>query len=128
MPGEVGEVTKPGGLGPQLGPVESSATAPTVEAGGAYSGAVSTAIQLAATVVNGTDGSPTLLWTIDSGGAGTFSDDSVEDPTFTPDVDDVKYTLRLTVTPSDTAAVFDTAVCNVGLTGQVLIFRRRRRV
>jgi hypothetical protein len=86
----------------------SSPSELTVEAGGPYSGTVSTAINLNSTVTPGSDPLPTLLWTIDSGGTGTFSDDSIEDPTFTPDVESA-YVLRLTATPSDSAAVFDAA-------------------
>lgn len=87
---------------------ESDAVAPTVDAGGPYSGDVSVPIALNGTVTPGTDPAPTLLWTIDSGGTGTFSDDTAEDPTFTADGIGA-YVLRLTVTPSDGPDVFDTA-------------------
>lgn len=82
--------------------------APTVDAGGPYAGDVSVPIALNGTVTPGSDPAPTLLWTIDSGGTGTFSDDTIEDPTFTADVIGA-YVLRLTVTPSDGPDVFDTA-------------------
>lgn len=88
--------------------VAATATPPTVEAGGPYSGTVSTAISLDSTVTPGTDGSPTLAWTIDSGGTGTFSSTTIADPTFTPDAE-ATYTLRLTVSPDDGDPVFDTA-------------------
>lgn len=83
-------------------------TSPTVEAGGPYSGLVSTPIQLNSTVTPGSDPSPTLLWTIDSGGTGTFSSATIADPTFTPDSSG-PYVLRLTASTTDTADVFDTA-------------------
>lgn len=84
------------------------AVAPTVEAGGAYSGVVSTAIALDATVTPGSDASPTYAWTIVSGGTGTFSDATAIDPTFTPD-SVATYTLRLTVSTVDTSDVTDDA-------------------
>lgn len=80
----------------------------SVEAGGPYSGEVSTAISLDATVTNGSDSNPTLLWEIVSGGTGTFSDSTIADPTFTPDSAG-SYVLRLTVTPADAAATSDVA-------------------
>lgn len=125
MPGEVGEVTSPGGLGPRPGP-QSGSVSPTVDAGGPYTGIVGVATQLNATVVPGTDGSPTLLWEIVSGGTGTFSSNSIEDPTFTPDNGGV-YVLRLTVTPSDTAPVIDTTTFSVGGAFMLLGRRRQRR-
>lgn len=87
---------------------ESDPVAPIVDAGGPYAGDVSVPIALNGTVTPGTDPAPTLLWTIDSGGTGTFSDDTAEDPTFTADGIGA-YVLRLTVTPSDGPDVFDTA-------------------
>jgi hypothetical protein len=81
---------------------------------------------LDATVVNGTDPSPTLLWIVDSGGSGTFSDDSIEDPTFTPDTNSSSV-LRLTVTPSDLPAVFDIATLTTNATGMFQSGPRRRR-
>ncbi len=87
---------------------ESDPVAPTVDAGGPYAGDVATPIALNGTVTPGTDPAPTLLWTIDSGGTGTFSDDTIEDPDFTADAIGA-YVLRLTVTPSDGPDVFDTA-------------------
>jgi hypothetical protein len=90
---------------------ESAFTAPIVDAGGPYNGDSGQATALNATVTPGSDPTPALLWTIDSGGAGTFLPSAiVEDPTFTPTFPTVgPYTLRLTVTPSDGPPVFDTA-------------------
>lgn len=90
---------------------ESDAVPPIVDAGGPYNGDSGQATALNATVTPGSDPTPALLWTIDSGGAGTFLPSAiVEDPTFTPTFPTVgPYTLRLTVTPSDGPAVFDTA-------------------
>lgn len=124
MPGEVGEVTQPGGLGPRPGP-QSGGTPPTVDAGGPYLGPVGVATALNATVTPGSDGSPTLLWEIVSGGTGSFSSTSVEDPTFTPD-NGGGYVLRLTVTPSDVSPVIDTATFAAG-SGRIWFNRRRRR-
>ena len=86
----------------------AAAVPPTVDAGGPYSGVWSALEPLNATVTPGSDPSPTLLWTIDSGGFGFFSDDTIEDPTFQP-FSVGPYVLRLTVTPNDGPAVFDTA-------------------
>ena len=82
--------------------------APIVNAGGPYSGTVSTPIQLAATAVAGADPAPVLIWSIVSGGTGTFSDSSIEDPTFTPDAEGA-YVLQLSVDPNDGVPVLDTA-------------------
>ena len=103
-----------------------AATAPTVEAGGPYSATKDVATALDATVVAGTDPTPTFLWTIVSGGTGTFSDNSIEDPTFTPDQSS-GYVLKLTITPSDTGAVFDTCVLVNASAGDAMLMRRRRR-
>lgn len=83
---------------------------PTVDAGGPYSGLDDTPIALDATVVPGTDPAPALLWEIDSGpGSGVFLPSAtVEDPTFTPDMQGV-YMLKLTATPFDGPAVEDIA-------------------
>lgn len=90
--------------------LESDPVAPTVDAGGPYNGPSGQATALNATVTPGSDPTPVLLWTIDSGGTGSFSNDAIEDPTFTPTFPTVgPYVLRLTVTPSDIGAVFDTA-------------------
>lgn len=89
--------------------IEPGGTAPTVDAGGPYSGEVDTAISLNATVTPGSDPSLDYLWEIVSGGTGTFSDAAAEDPTFTPDSIG-SYTLRLTVSSSDSADVVDTCV------------------
>ena len=89
---------------------QTTATQPTVDAGGDYEGEVSTAISLDATVTPGTDASPTYQWSIVSRGTGTFSgspEGSIVDPTFTPDSIGT-YILRLTVSTSDTDDVIDT--------------------
>jgi len=86
----------------------SGPTAPTVEAGGAYYGKPGFSIQLDATVINGSDGSPTYAWTIVSGGTGSFADNTVLDAVFTPD-SAAEYVLRLTVSTSDTSDVTDDA-------------------
>ena len=67
--------------------------APTVEAGGPYAGSAGTPIQLDATVVPGTDLTPTLLWVENTALGGTFSATDIEDPTFTPDVVSGAYVL-----------------------------------
>jgi hypothetical protein len=88
---------------------QAVATPPTVDAGGPYNGDVNTATALNATVTPGTDPTPVLLWTIDSGpGGGVFSNDAIEDPTFTPDTVG-SYVLKLSADPSDGPAVTDTA-------------------
>ena len=84
------------------------ATSPIVDAGGPYSGQVSTPIQLTATVTPGSDPNPTYLWSIQSGGTGTFSGGTTLTPTFTPDATG-SYVLLLTVSTIDTADVTDTA-------------------
>jgi hypothetical protein len=101
-------------------------TSPTVDAGGPYTAEKDVATVLDATIVLGTDPSPTLLWTIVSGGTGTFSDDSIEDPTFTPD-NNGGYVLRLTVTPSDAEEVFDIALLNAVSSGDYIRHWGRRR-
>lgn len=88
---------------------QAAIVAPTVDAGGPYTGVATTAIQLDATVTPGSDASPTLLWEETSGLGGSFSDTSIEDPTFTPTIESSGYVLRLTVTPNDSAPVLDTA-------------------
>ncbi len=107
-------------------PFAFSGTPPTVEAGGPYVAEKDVATILDATVVLGTDPSPTFLWTIVSGGTGTFSDDSIEDPTFTPDSNG-GYVLRLTVTPSDAETVFDIAILEAGGRGDYIRHWGRRR-
>lgn len=102
------DITVPTGGVAATGYVPVSGTAPTVEAGGPYSGEIDTAIALSSTVTPGSDSNPTLLWEIVSGGTGTFSSTSVADPTFTPDVAGL-YILRLTATPNDAEAVSDNA-------------------
>ena len=88
--------------------LENAAGDPIVEAGGPYTGTVDTAIQLNATVTPGLDPSPTLLWEIVSGGTGTFSNATIEDPTFTPD-GVAGYTLSLTATHTEGSPVVDSA-------------------
>lgn len=88
---------------------ESKAVAPIVDAGGPYNGDVDTATALNGTVTPGSDPTPVLLWTIDSGpGGGVFSNDSIEDPLFTPDTVG-SYVLKLEASPSDSTPVSDTA-------------------
>ena len=82
--------------------------APTVDAGGPYSGDVDTAIALDGTVTPGTDATPTLLWTEPSALGGTFSNTAIEDPTFTP-TSAGAYTLRLSADPTIGAPVTDDA-------------------
>ena len=113
MPGEVGGVTRPGALGPRPGILDQSVTPPSVEAGGPYSGKKDVGTLLAATVTPGSDPAPTNLWTVDSG-AGTFDDDTLEDPTYTPTVGGT-HILRLTVSSVDSADVFDTAIFSAGI-------------
>lgn len=86
----------------------SEFTAPTVDAGGPYQGENNEPIFLAATVTPGSDPSPTILWEIQSGGAGSFSDDSAADSTFSASVIGT-YVLKITVTPNDGDPVTDTA-------------------
>jgi hypothetical protein len=77
-----------------------------VNAGGPYSGFEKAAIQLNGTVIFVDDPSPTILWTIESGGTGVFSDASITNPTFTPDLPG-DYVLRLTGTGVPAGALFD---------------------
>ena len=88
----------------------ASVVPPTVDAGGPYNGDVDVATALNGTVTPGSDPTPVLTWTIDSGpGSGVFLPSaSVEDPTFTPDTVG-SYVLRLEANPSDGPPVFDTA-------------------
>jgi hypothetical protein len=65
-------------------------------------------VQLNATVTPGSDPAPTYLWTVQSGGAGSFDDDTLEDPIFTPSTTNASV-LLLTVSTTDTADVTDTA-------------------
>ena len=83
-------------------------TPPFVESGGPYTGGVGQPIALNGTVVAGTYPVTGTLWTIQSGGAGVFSDDSIVDPTFTPSGSG-SYVLTLTATPSVGAPVSDNA-------------------
>ncbi len=87
----------------------AAVTAPTVDAGGPYSNVgAGVGIQLNATVTPGSDPAPTNKWSVQSGGAGSFDDDTLEDPIFTPDTTTASV-LLLTVAPSDTGDVTDTA-------------------
>jgi hypothetical protein len=89
--------------------VAAGPVAPTVDAGGPYSGTESTPIQLDGTVTPGTDPTPVILWTIVSGGTGTFLPSaSTVDATFTPDAVG-PYVLRLSADPNDGTAVTDDA-------------------
>jgi len=88
------------GLGP--------AAAPQVDAGGPYSGNVGVPTQISGIVVPGTDPNPTNLWTIESGGAGSFGDASLASTNFTPNATSV-YELRLTSTGSQAESATDIA-------------------
>jgi len=86
------------------------ATSPTVDAGGPYASlGAAVGILLAATVTPGSDPAPTYKWTVQSGGAGAWDDDTLEDPTFTPSTNAASV-LLLTVSTVDTVDVTDTAV------------------
>src|SRR5210317_1596641 len=63
--------------------VNGAASAPTVDAGGPYSGQATIAIALDATVTQGADPSPTLTWSVQSGpdtDSAQFSSTTIEDP------------------------------------------------
>jgi len=79
---------------------------PTAEAGGPYVTTNYNGIQLNGTVVANAGEDLVIKWTAD--GPGTFDDDSIEDPVFTP-TSYGTYELTLTVTTSNTNAVIDTA-------------------
>jgi hypothetical protein len=81
-----------------------------VDAGGPYPDAIlDQPQQLDGTVFFVDDPSPTIAWTIDSGGTGTFLPSAaIADPTFTPDAVG-PYVLRLTGTGVPTGPLFDTA-------------------
>lgn len=81
---------------------------PTVNAGGPYLGPVSTPIALDGTVVQGDYPIASTLWTIVSGGTGTFGNAALVDTTFTPNSGGA-YVLRLTATPTVGIPVNDTA-------------------
>lgn len=82
--------------------------APIVDAGGPYSGTVSTPIQLNGTIVAGSDPAPAAKWLIVLGGTGSFSDAGIEDPTFTPDQEGA-YVLKLEAATIDAPLQSDTA-------------------
>ena len=124
--GEVGGVTRPGALGPRPG-IAGGEQPPTVDAGGPYVGTIAVGTLLAATVTPGTDPAPTNKWTIQSGGTGTFDDDTLEDPTFTPD-NNGTYVLLLTVSSTDSADVTDTATFKVGAIKQRGLLKRVGRM
>ena len=81
---------------------------PTVDAGGPYfAGGINQAVSLDGTVTAGTGSIVSTLWTVVSGGAGTFGNASAVDTTFT-NTTGGNITLLLTATPSDGPAVSDT--------------------
>lgn len=77
-----------------------------VNAGGPYTGTVLTPIAIHG--VAQIDGAATYLWTVDSGGAGTFGTATDLSTTFTPDTA-VATVLLLTATPAVGDPVTDTA-------------------
>lgn len=88
-------------------PEGGGATPPTVDAGAGGSVESGSPFSLDATITAGSDPSPSIAWAVQSGVGGSFSSNSVEDPTFTPSgVGDT--VLELTVTPNDGPAVTDT--------------------
>jgi len=129
-PGEIGEVpgVGGGGLGPGTpDPPTGGATPPTVEAGGPYEAKRADSITLDATVTPGTDPTPTNLWTIVSGGTGTFEDDTLVDAVFIPD-NTGTYTLRLTVSSTDSSDVTDDATLQVTQRGSTVAQRRLQMI
>jgi len=105
----------------------AGATAPTVEAGGPYEASRAHEVTLDATITPGTDPAPTNLWTIVSGGTGSFNDATLADPIFIPDATGT-YTLRLTVTSSDAGVVTDDATVQVIQRGSTLVSRRLQMI
>ena len=89
----------------------------TVDAGGPYSGDVSTAIALTGTYATTSNTTPSFLWTIDSSsvGSGTFSDATSLTSTFTPDTQGA-YTLVLTMI-SEGDELWDTATLTSNAAG-----------
>jgi hypothetical protein len=88
-----------------------SNSAPSVDAGGPYSGTEGSAIALNATVTD--DDAPSLAWTYstvsaDAGVSCSFSDASMEDPTFTC-TDDGTFTVTLTADDGVNAPVSHSA-------------------
>jgi hypothetical protein len=87
---------------------------PTVDAGGPYTAILPNPVQLAGTITAGTGTIVSILWSVVSGGTGTFSNAAIEDPTFTVTTAGPNpIILLLTVTPSDGPAISDTATMGV---------------
>jgi hypothetical protein len=111
-----------GGIVSDTADLTATAVAPTVDAGGPYSGDANSAIALNGTVTPGSDPAPTLTWSVTAGpdlSPAQFSDPNIEDPTFTPSTDGA-YTLQLEADPSDDVAVTDTAsLTSVGFSPEV---------
>jgi hypothetical protein len=87
----------------------SNIVAPIVSAGGPYTGQVDAATTLSsASVAAGSAPTITYEWTIVAGsaGSGVFSDNTIVNPTFTPDTVG-EYTLELAANPSDGPPVID---------------------
>jgi len=103
---------------------EADPVPPTVDAGGPYTGDPGAQTQLDGTVTVGSTNEITTLWTIDSGGTGSFSDDTVLDPLFTPD-DVGPYVLRLTATALDGPTPFDTATFSAAALADAQILNGR---
>lgn len=82
---------------------------PTVDAGGPYQSlGAALGVQLDATVTPGSDPAPTYKWTVQSGGAGAWDDDTTIDPIFTPSTNAASV-LLLTVSTTDAPDQTDTA-------------------
>lgn len=99
--------------------VQVANSAPSVDAGGPYSGSEGTAIALDGTATDPDSDPLTLSWSaspgldVDAGAGCTFSDASIEDPTISC-TDDGTWTLTLTADDGVNAPVSDTAVLTVG--------------
>jgi hypothetical protein len=78
----------------------------SIDAGGPYTGTVSTEIAIHG--IAQIDGAVTYLWEVDSGGAGTFDDAAALETTFTPGTA-VVTVLSLTATPAVGDPIVDLA-------------------
>jgi hypothetical protein len=88
--------------------------APIVDAGPSGDTFGSMTATLDGTLTVGTDLNPALLWTIVSGGTGTFTTPTEVDTQFTADSAS-GYTFALTATPNDGPPVLDTASWTIGI-------------